>query len=1154
MGVAVTGPLETKFANDVYPTHKQELTHGGYRSVASISELHAIPTERRRMLMMVAVRNYGGEPGLVWLDTADNTPAQLSDNDNWQPVSMGDEIDSALTFRGFVDMTDGSTSDGFTISDNPVTPPEMTNGWFWIVEVAGTYDFGSGNITASINDWIVYDGTYLRKLSQTSVASWNTLSDRPQILLDIVSGSVVYGTQTWVNSQISTSETNTQNWVVSNYYDKDYIDNLVISGGGGSTTFIGLTDVPGSFSGQGGRLVAVNTGATALEFIEDDIYWHSSGATTLTTPTLTGDLTFISSSFERRNATYSYTDKYESSTNGMVDFTYAWTHDFVTFAGITLDPGGDLGPAGVIISGSNAAKYEDDYSTQFGLRSLPDVAFTNTKVAGKTASSVVQNPTSNEDGYAITWNDASGNYTLGQITNAWMLSGTSSLTGTTVIETITNNVDLEFRNTGNGLDTGKSYIKLWDGNGIQLETYELSDSESTVLDFYDGWIHVDSDVSGFPGIIYLQDNSASFADGSLVNKKWVVDNYSTIAYADSTIAGYDASSNLIGAGPTQDGYSLTYNDTTGEIQLSDITGGGGSGTPGGATNSIQYKVDNTTFGGFGSLVGGKFTISGDLQLSSDTTAKNFYFTSDQTIYLTTESTGTKLVLKANPSGSSFHVDVQDFAYNSGTVVHGLAVTIDSTSWISGSMVGLGMNMTTTGATDSKFIQLFSDGTYKYKFWNDGRISFKSTTTPTAPAAGYVEFYFDSADGDKPKVRTSTGLFNLIGVDWGNIAGTLASQTDLQTALDAKEATFSKNTGFNKNFGTTAGTVSEGNHTHASYLTDAPSDGSEYLRKDGAWVVASGGSGLPAGTGAEVQYRVDGSTFGASGLTYDSANTRMGWGTTAPAFGWHYQMETGTTYQDGWFLGDSTGTYGILQYVNVSGQYTPTTHVYVGPDHTTDTYDFTVQIADADDIAGKEIRREWFRTTSGTVANRAMWIWTNHATTMFRLNPTNAEWFVPNRVAGYTAVGLPTASNHANGVVYVTDEGLIAVSNGTDWIKLGIVTGTTLTNGSNVTLDCDNQQSFRCTWSTTSTASYLELDKFDMNAHVTVKKTDASDKTVTIRSLTSGYKFINMQDTKALPAAEVAITVTGAANIPTEIHLYDSGYLDSTDKVVHILYR
>ena len=35
-------------------------------------------------------------------------------------------------------------------------------------------------------------------------------------------------------------------------------------------------------------------------------------------------------------------------------------------------------------------------------------------------------------------------------------------------------------------------------------------------------------------------------------------------------------------------------------------------------------------------------------------------------------------------------------------------------------------------------------------------------------------------------------------------------TSLQTSLDGKEPIFTKNTGFNKNFGTTAGTVVEGN--------------------------------------------------------------------------------------------------------------------------------------------------------------------------------------------------------------------------------------------------------------------------------------------------------------------------------------------------------
>lgn len=38
------------------------------------------------------------------------------------------------------------------------------------------------------------------------------------------------------------------------------------SGGGGSSTFLGLTDTPSAYSGSGGQSVRVNAGATALEF------------------------------------------------------------------------------------------------------------------------------------------------------------------------------------------------------------------------------------------------------------------------------------------------------------------------------------------------------------------------------------------------------------------------------------------------------------------------------------------------------------------------------------------------------------------------------------------------------------------------------------------------------------------------------------------------------------------------------------------------------------------------------------------------------------------------------------------------------------------------------------------------------------------------
>lgn len=41
---------------------------------------------------------------------------------------------------------------------------------------------------------------------------------------------------------------------------------ITVTGGGGSGTFIGLTDVPASYSGQGTKFVRVNAGETALEF------------------------------------------------------------------------------------------------------------------------------------------------------------------------------------------------------------------------------------------------------------------------------------------------------------------------------------------------------------------------------------------------------------------------------------------------------------------------------------------------------------------------------------------------------------------------------------------------------------------------------------------------------------------------------------------------------------------------------------------------------------------------------------------------------------------------------------------------------------------------------------------------------------------------
>lgn len=48
---------------------------------------------------------------------------------------------------------------------------------------------------------------------------------------------------------------------------KAYVDANSGGGGGGSSTFVGLTDTPSSLSSDGGKMVKVNSGGTALEFV-----------------------------------------------------------------------------------------------------------------------------------------------------------------------------------------------------------------------------------------------------------------------------------------------------------------------------------------------------------------------------------------------------------------------------------------------------------------------------------------------------------------------------------------------------------------------------------------------------------------------------------------------------------------------------------------------------------------------------------------------------------------------------------------------------------------------------------------------------------------------------------------------------------------------
>lgn len=67
-----------------------------------------------------------------------------------------------------------------------------------------------------------------------------------------------------------------------------------------------------------------------------------------------------------------------------------------------------------------------------------------------------------------------------------------------------------------------------------------------------------------------------------------------------------------------------------------------------------------------------------------------------------------------------------------------------------------------------------------------------------------------------------GTYNPLA--WGEISGTLSNQIDLQVELDAKKNDFAENTAFNKNFGTSAGTVLEGNTVLGGAVDSVTGDG------------------------------------------------------------------------------------------------------------------------------------------------------------------------------------------------------------------------------------------------------------------------------------------------------------------------------------------
>ena len=473
-----------------------------------------------------------------------------------------------------------------------------------------------------------------------------------------------------------------------------------LPGGGGSTTFAGLTDTPANFTGQQGKFVKVNSGANALEFVADPGYLTSVPAQSFAS--LTGKPTTI--------AGYGITDAFDGAFGSL-------SGKPTTIAGY-----------GITDSFSNS-----DFDTRLATKSTTNLAegtnlyFTNTRADARAdlriaAASLydlsnVFSSSAPTDGQVLAWDNgnsrwAPSNTGAGDITA--VVAGTG-LTGGATSGSATLNVDVGTTASKILQLDGSAKIPAVDGSQLtNLSPTQLNASISaTEFGYLDGvtssiQTQIDSKQATITG------GASTIASSNLTATRALVSDGSgkvSVSATTSTELGYlsgvssaiqtqlDAKVGLtsfsVTTGAASGGGTLSYNNGTGAFSFApaDLSGyqttaglngaidshlnqsnptsgyvlswngsdyawvaqSGGGGTPGGSSGQVQFN-DSGSFGGDSgftynkttdTVTAGAFTTTGSSPSISSASALGISTTgSNSNIELDPHGTG-KVIFKGN---------------------------------------------------------------------------------------------------------------------------------------------------------------------------------------------------------------------------------------------------------------------------------------------------------------------------------------------------------------------------------------------------------------------------------------------------------------------------------------------------------------------------